>query len=192
MRRALGTLSTVVVALLAGHALAHAHLASSQPAAGATVASAGAVVLRFTEPVEASFSMFKVLRLDEALAAVDMPAQDVDASHDRGDADDHEHGDAQEGASHDHADAEDHEHDPTALDAAVEAQARAVAAAVLADPGFSAGALPLVGDPVGDPNVYVTLVFTRPLEPGTYVVVWRALSVDTHASDGWFVFEVSD
>jgi methionine-rich copper-binding protein CopC len=34
-------------------------------------------------------------------------------------------------------------------------------------------------------------VSLRDLAPGTYKVVWRALSVDTHVTEGDFVFEVA-
>jgi methionine-rich copper-binding protein CopC len=33
-------------------------------------------------------------------------------------------------------------------------------------------------------------VSVRPLPPGTYKVIWRALSVDTHRSQGTFTFKV--
>src|SRR5690606_15023123 len=157
-------LAAVLVPLLLGHALAHAHLDSSEPANGAAAADVGSVVLRFTEAVETGFSTFKVLRLEEALAAVGLPAQ-ATAAHDHG-----------EPAT---AGGQDHGHQ-AALDPALEAQAQAVAAAVLADAGFATGLVPAVADPPSGAHEELTLVFAQPLEPGTYVVVWRALSVDSH------------
>lgn len=188
MRRALGYLAAVLVPLLLGHALAHAHLDSSEPANGAAAADVGSVVLRFTEAVETGFSTFKVLRLEEALAAVGLPAQATAA---------HDHGEPATAGGHDeHGDPpaagdDDHGHQ-AALDPALEAQAQAVAAAVLADAGFATGLVPAVADPPSGAHEELTLVFAQPLEPGTYVVVWRALSVDSHAADGWLVFEVTD
>jgi len=40
-----------------------------------------------------------------------------------------------------------------------------------------------------DPTVVVTTVSS--LSPGTYRVVWRVVSVDTHVTEGDFTFEVS-
>jgi len=175
-RRPVIALVTVLASLLLGQALAHAHLDSSEPAPGSTASGVDAVVLRFTEAVEVGFSTFKVLRLDEALAAVGMPAQD---GHDHGEAD-HDHGEA----GHDHA--------AGGLDPELEAQAQAVAAAALADAGFATGLVPAIADPGSGAHTELTLVLAQPLEPGRYVVAWRVLSVDTHAADGYLVFEVTD
>ena len=40
-----------------------------------------------------------------------------------------------------------------------------------------------------DPTVITTTVSALP--PGTYRVVWRVVSVDTHVTEGDFIFEVS-
>lgn len=48
-----------------------------------------------------------------------------------------------------------------------------------------------VGHPSGD-KAQVQLRFEQPLEPGHYVVMWRALSVDTHVVDGHVIFTVTD
>jgi|GEM_PF-520819 len=182
-RRPVIALVTVLASLLLGQALAHAHLDSSEPAPGSTASGVDAVVLRFTEAVEVGFSTFKVLRLDEALAAVGMPAQD---GHDHGEAD-HDHGEA----DHDHGEA-GHDHAAGGLDPELEAQAQAVAAAALADAGFATGLVPAIADPGSGAHTELTLVLAQPLEPGRYVVAWRVLSVDTHAADGYLVFEVTD
>src|SRR5690606_18451188 len=141
-RRPVIALVTVLASLLLGQALAHAHLDSSEPAPGSTASGVDAVVLRFTEAVEVGFSTFKVLRLDEALAAVGMPAQD---GHDHGEAD-HDHGEA----GHDHA--------AGGLDPELEAQAQAVAAAALADAGFATGLVPAIADPGSGAHTVLTLV----------------------------------
>ena len=39
-------------------------------------------------------------------------------------------------------------------------------------------------------NSAVLLVSVPPLKPGIYKVVWRAVSVDTHTTEGSFKFEV--
>lgn len=36
------------------------------------------------------------------------------------------------------------------------------------------------------------LQFDSPLAPGHYVVMWRVLSIDTHVTQGFFVFTVSE
>jgi copper transport protein len=64
VRRVLGTLgpAIAIVVMLAGPASAHAGLVSSDPANGATVASApGAITMTFTEPPDASLSVVTVL-----------------------------------------------------------------------------------------------------------------------------------
>jgi copper resistance protein C len=43
-----------------------------------------------------------------------------------------------------------------------------------------------------DPSDHTVMRVSLPqLEPGTYRVVWRALSVDTHVTEGDFTFEVA-
>ena len=176
MRRALTSLSAFASLTLLAAALAHAHLDASDPAHGASVSGpVEAVTLRFSEAVEVGFSTFKVFRLDEAVAALGA------AAHDHGQAEDHDHAD------------DGHDHGPAAdLDPAVLAQAEAVAVAAMADPGFATGQVPAIADPGSGAHDELTLVLAEPLSPGTYVVAWRALSVDTHASDGFMVFEVAD
>lgn len=47
-------------------------------------------------------------------------------------------------------------------------------------------------DPQVDPSDKTILkVSLKPLPPGTYQVVWRVLSVDTHVTDGNFKFTVA-
>lgn len=38
----------------------------------------------------------------------------------------------------------------------------------------------------------LTLEFSEPLAPGHWVVMWRVLSIDTHVTQGFFVFSVED
>jgi copper resistance protein C len=69
--------SLILVAGAAGPALAHAHLVKSQPAKGAVVRNApSAVVLWFSEPLEAAFSTIEVVdqaghRVEQEKAALD-------------------------------------------------------------------------------------------------------------------------
>ena len=49
----------------------------------------------------------------------------------------------------------------------------------------SAGSVHLVG---GDTQLAVGL---KPLQPGTYKVVWHAIAVDTHKTEGSFTFTVT-
>jgi methionine-rich copper-binding protein CopC len=47
-------------------------------------------------------------------------------------------------------------------------------------------------DKRADPqDTALLMVSLRPLPPGTYRVVWRVLSVDTHVTEGDFTFEVA-
>jgi methionine-rich copper-binding protein CopC len=48
------------------------------------------------------------------------------------------------------------------------------------------------GDARGDPSDSAALLLDlKPLPPGTYKVVWRAVSVDGHVTKGDFTFEVA-
>src|SRR5690554_1307401 len=66
---------SAIALLCMGIAFGHADLLESEPAAGAVLDSAPQqVVLHYTEPVEALFSVFKVYRLD---AEVDLDADNA-------------------------------------------------------------------------------------------------------------------
>lgn len=47
-------------------------------------------------------------------------------------------------------------------------------------------------EPASGATEQVTLLFDEPLLPGHYVVMWRALSVDTHVVSSFFVFTVAE
>jgi hypothetical protein len=48
------------------------------------------------------------------------------------------------------------------------------------------------GDARGDPSDPAALLINlKPLPRGTYKVIWRAVSVDTHVTEGDFTFEVA-
>lgn len=184
MRRAAASLAALIVSLLLGQALAHAHLDASEPAHGGTASDVQAVTLRFTEPVEVAFSTFKLFDLDEALAILDVD------THDHGTGTEaHDHG--EEAESHDHAD--DHDHaSAAAFDPMLDAHAQYVVAVALSDATFSGGLVPAIADPARGAHAEVTLLLAQPLAPGTYVLAWRGLSVDTHASQGYLLFEVTE
>lgn len=46
--------------------------------------------------------------------------------------------------------------------------------------------------PAGGAAAELSLVLEEPLRPGHYVVLWRVLSVDTHITEGHFVFSVEE
>jgi copper resistance protein C len=68
------------------------------------------------------------------------------------------------------------------------------------EPAFStvqvtdaSGARVDVGKPiVGGNDRKVMRIAVKPLPPGTYKVSWRALSVDTHTTEGTFTFRVGE
>jgi copper resistance protein C len=54
----------------------------------------------------------------------------------------------------------------------------------------AAGARVSVGKARIDTENSLMQIGLRPLPPGTYTVRWRALSVDTHTTEGSFTFEI--
>ena len=54
----------------------------------------------------------------------------------------------------------------------------------------SAGARVSVGKPRIDGANSLMQIGVRPLPPGVYTVRWRALSIDTHTTQGSFTFQV--
>ncbi len=54
----------------------------------------------------------------------------------------------------------------------------------------AAGARVSVGKPRIDTENSMMQISVKPLPPGTYRVRWRALSTDTHTTQGSFTFEV--
>ena len=126
-----------------GGALAHAYLESSSPAGLSTVtAPLEKLELTFSEPIEISFSTFKLYPLalephwgvrELALAARELMRERLDARNDAGD----------------------------------------VEITVQAD---------------GRTTRHVTLELTEALPAGSYVVMWRVLSIDTHTTQDFLVF----
>lgn len=139
-----------LLATLATVAGAHAELAASQPETGAVLETAPAqVLLEFTEPLEAGFSLFQVHRLD---ADIDLTAAD---------ALQRLNGLAAVLVGE-------------ALDSREDSNARV-------DTGT---------EPASGAVSEITLALQDDLPPGHYVVMWRAMSVDTHPVQGFTVFSV--
>lgn len=147
--------------------LAHSELTGSEPAAWASLSAAPSeIVLNFSEPVEVAFSIFKVYRLDTDTTLTPPASPDESA---------HEHAAAPAARS------------PEQL------RLNGLAAALVSD------VLQTEGDEEArvDRGILesgqsdrVTLSLREGLEPGTYVVMWRALSVDTHTIQGYYLFEL--
>ena len=63
-------------------------------------------------------------------------------------------------------------------------------ALLAATPAFAHVTLEQREAPVGASYKIVLRVPLKPLDPGSYKVIWRVLSVDTHRSNGEFSFKV--
>ena len=137
--------------LLGGLAFAHAELITSEPAANTTVtAELTGVTLKFTEPLETKFSIFKAYRLD---AAVDMSADNAWQR--------------------------------------INGLAGALVSEVLTSrTDGDAEARVDTGLKAADArSAEVVIDLKQDLQPGLYVVMWRVLSIDTHTTQGFTVFE---
>jgi hypothetical protein len=73
----------------------------------------------------------------------------------------------------------------------VHALAAQLADTVMADKGAVKGRVDTGLARPGGAAKQVTIELARDLSPGTYVLVWRALSVDTHVTHGIVVFTVA-
>lgn len=149
---------TVLSVLLAGScAFGHTELESASPEENAVLAAIPQVVeLQFTQPVETSFSLFKVYPLDVEL---DLP-EEVDALEGR-------------------------------ESLRVAGQAGSLVTEVLRprDDAEARADSGLVDSQQARTRT-VALAMKANLEPGAYVVMWRALATDSHATEGYYVFIV--
>ena len=179
-----------VLSLTLGFSLAHSTLETSSIADGSTVTEApGEITLVFTEELEVRFSTFKIYPLDVDLSAVDAPARvehkETGDDHGTEQAEGSEAQSDEGGHGAEQAEGGDHSEDGGhgVLDAAAEAL---VAEKLEArDEATRPG---LVVTPANGTSTQVTLALSGALEPGAYVVMWRALSVDGHAQDGFLTF----
>lgn len=131
---------------------AHAHLSESVPADGDILDTAPEqVVLRFSEPLETMFSIFRVYRLD---AEVDMTA-----------------GNAQQ---------------------RLNGLAAALVNEVLELREDGPGRVDTGMESDGATVPELTVLLADDLPAGHYVALWRVLSIDTHTTEGFIVFTVTD
>ncbi len=186
----------------AGAALAHAELETATPAQNSTVTTLPSeITLTFSEAVEVGFSLFKVYKLDATVPAAETteettPAatQDEDHSETGGEtAEGHAEDDMENSAE---GDAEDRDQDaaanadatpPTPEQLRLNGLAGTLVAQVLETKGDEAARAD-AGVATEATSKTVTLNLKPDLAPGTYVVMWRALSVDTHSEQGYYVF----
>lgn len=142
----------LILVLSLGLVQAHAHLSGSEPADGDVLSAAPQqVLLRYSEPLETMFSIFKVYRLD---AEVDLTADN---------ANQRLNGLA---AALVNDVLELREDGPDRVDTGIESD----------------------GATVDELNV----VLDSDLPAGHYVAMWRVLSIDTHTTEGFIVFSVTD
>ena len=176
------TLVVSLLGLLGSAALAHAELETSSIEDGATLSRwPSEVSLTFSEAAELGFSTFKVYPLPPQVAAAEP------APTDEGDAEDHDdaatsddHDDAAAAEGDDHGDDGGH----GALDDAAETLMAEVIelqddAAARADTGVT---------PASGQSETVALSLKSDLAPGAYAVMWKVLSVDSHAIEGFLTF----
>ena len=161
-----------VLLLGTGLTLAHGELTSADPPPDTIItAIPSEVTLVFSEPVEVRFSTFKVYRLNTEGEATDDKVQTV------------EHG-----AEHDETPSSDEaSSNPEWL--RLNGLAGALVSEVLLLRGDSEARVD-TGPQENGQSRTVTLGVTEELVPGVYVVMWRVLSTDTHATQGFYVFKL--
>ena len=179
----------------AGLAFAHAELETATPAQNSTVTTLpNEITLNFSEAVEVGFSLFKVYKLDETAPAAETTAETTTAA-----TQDENHAeDATENSSEGDTEGNAEDRDP---DAAANADATPPTPEQLRLNGLAGALVAQVLEAKGDEaaradagvateatSKTVTLNLKPDLAPGTYVVMWRALSVDTHTKQGYYVF----
>ena len=181
----------------AGLAFAHAELETATPAQNSTVTTLpNEITLNFSEAVEVGFSLFKVYKLDET-ALAETTAETAETTTAATQDEDHAE-DATENSAESDAEgnAEDRDQDATAnADATpptpeqlrLNGLAGTLVAQVLETKGDEAARAD-AGVATEATSKTVTLNLKPDLAPGTYVVMWRALSVDTHTEQGYYVF----
>lgn len=174
--------------LIASFVLAHADFESSNPEDGAFMQVAPLIVkLVFDEDVDTKFSVFKVYKLENEALIADLRAKKMDHGHDENHGEDHHgedgHGD-EHSESHDETDdhhADEHTEEASELDVFVEdIMAMREDSNARVDTGLMSEERMMSE---------VVLLLDEALEPGYYLVMWRALSDDTHIEAGYIHFE---
>ena len=173
-------------------ALAHAELTGATPAQNSVVSTLPSeITLDFSEEVQVGFSLFKVYPLDETAASADTTSatttetatQDEDSSGEEHSDDDHS----------DSADEHEDDHESTEANLTPEqlrlnGLAGAIVSQVLTARDDEVARADAGTATLETTSKTVTLNLKPDLEPGSYVVMWRALSVDTHTEQGYYVF----
>ena len=196
------TLSLTLLLLLPGFALAHAELNASSIEDGATLTQKPTEVsLTFSEAAELGFSTFKVYPLSTQAATAE-PASteehgDTEGHDGAATSDDHDGAEAEDADNHDAAaTSDDHAADTEKADSsedggshgALDAAAETLMADVIgvkddAEVRADTGVTPSSGQ-----SETVTLPLKSDLAPGAYAVMWKVLSVDSHAIEGFLTF----
>ncbi len=168
MKRLQGLASLLLLG--AGLALGHSEFASADPTPDTVLRTApSAVTLVFSEPAEVRFSTFKVYRLEEGGSSE--AETSAEPTHGHGD----EHAATQTSG------------DPEWL--RLNGLAGALVAKVLNLRGDGEARVDSGPQETGQSRT-VTLTLREDLAPGVYVVMWRLLSVDTHTTQGYYVFRL--
>lgn len=183
-----------VLALSTGAVFAHADFLSSTPENRERVTSAPSEIeLVFSERLEVAFSTFRVYALPENLAQAEadtalrentMPLGDTDDDQtddhgdDHGNEQDDDHGD-------DHA---ENAGDDSGHDQGDDSSQGGLSAFVTEMLETEDDEAEHEGGDVTTQGAQVSIALAGDLEPGWYVVMWRALSADEHPVEGYVTF----
>ncbi len=176
---------TIVLFLILSFVFAHSDFESSVPSDGALLESVPTeIVLNFKADIQPSFSIFKVYVLPAEVLSDAMP--DSEHSEDESHSDEHsnEHSDAEHSEVEDHGESSDH--------GAMDIAAKAFIPTVI-DLQNDEGARADLGLATTEALAKtVTITLKDNLAPGAYVVMFRALSADTHTVEGFITFEIKE
>ena len=177
----------ILLLLGTGLALAHAELESATPAQNSVVNTLPTeITLTFSEEVEVGFSLFKVYKLDETAASADTTTTEATSTATTTEATDTP---AQDEDHQDEGHAASADATPlTPEQLRLNGLAGAMVSQVLETRDDEAARADAGTATTEATSKTVTLNLKPDLSPGTYVVMWRALSVDTHSEDGYYVF----
>lgn len=170
--------------------LAHAELRQATPAQNSIVDTLPSeVTLVFSEPVELRFSLFKVYKLDGTAvleAATEATAQEG------GQSDVEEHGaeghPSESADGNEDAGASKSDAPSSSEQLRLNGLAGALVSRVLTARGDEAARADAGLATVEATSETVSLKLKPGFEPGTYVVMWRVLSIDTHTEQGYSIF----
>jgi methionine-rich copper-binding protein CopC len=171
------TLLSITTLLSLNFVFAHSDFEGSVPKDGALLEQAPTeIVLNFKEDIQPSFSIFKVYALP-----ADMLTESTSESSDQEHNDSH----SDEGSSsEEHIESSDH----GAMDAAAKLFIPTVIELQDDEDTRADNGLALTEKLAKS----VTITLKENLAPGAYVVMFRALSADTHTVEGFITFEISE